>query len=62
MKLKTDFENSFSVENLTKIFDEHISLSGGSGVDNLSIKAFELQKTEQLTIIHNKMIRICLKR
>ncbi len=57
MKLKTDFENSFSVENLTKIFDEHISLSGGSGVDNLSIKAFELQKTEQLTIIHNKMIK-----
>ncbi len=56
MSLKKDFESIFSEVNLTKGFDEYISLSGGSGVDNLSIKAFQSQKEDQIEIVSRKAL------
>ncbi len=56
MSLKKDFESIFSEVNLTKVFDEYISSSGGSGVDNLSIKAFQSQKEDQIEIVSRKAL------
>jgi RNA-directed DNA polymerase len=48
MTVIEEFEQHFSVDNLKKIFTEHIIYSGATGIDNLDQYAFRRQADEQV--------------
>ncbi|ENJ1572341.1 reverse transcriptase domain-containing protein [Vibrio parahaemolyticus] len=54
--IKQQFESYFSTDNLSRIFQESIVYSGGTGIDNINQYAFRKQQDEQIEIISRKMI------
>jgi hypothetical protein len=53
--IKTQFDECFSEENLTRIFQEIIVYSGGTGIDNINQYTFRNQQEEQIKILSRKM-------
>ncbi len=53
--IRGQFDRHFSEENLTRIFQEVIIHSGGSGIDNINQYAFRKQQKEQIKILSRKM-------
>jgi len=53
--IKTQFDEHFSEENLTRIFQEIIVYSGGTGIDNINQYTFRNQQDEQIKILSRKM-------
>lgn len=53
--IKTQFDEYFSEENLTRIFQEIIVYSGGTGIDNINQYTFGNQQEEQIKILSRKM-------
>jgi retron-type reverse transcriptase len=56
MTVIEEFEQHFSVDNLKKIFTEHIIYSGATGIDNLDQYAFRRQADEQVEILSRKAL------
>lgn len=56
MSVRKKFDKYFTEENLTQIFNEKVSLSGATGLDNLTPGAFLPQIEEQCEILSRKAI------
>lgn len=54
--IREQYNEIFSVENLSKIFQEKIIYSGGTGIDNISPKTFQEQQDKQINILSRKML------
>ncbi|MUK26060.1 RNA-directed DNA polymerase [Aliivibrio fischeri] len=54
--IRQQFDSHFSKENLSRIFQENIVYSGGTGIDNINQYTFRSQLDEQIEIISRKMI------
>ncbi|WP_328186064.1 reverse transcriptase domain-containing protein [Marinobacter sp. OP 3.4] len=54
--IKKDFENSFSKENLLLIYNEEISGSRSTGVDNISTKTFETDLENNIIAARNRVL------
>jgi len=54
--IRKQFDSHFSAENLSRIFQENIVYSGGTGIDNINQYTFRSQQNEQIEIISRKMI------
>lgn len=53
--IRKQFDDYFSEENLTRIFQEVIIYSGGTGIDNINQYTFRSQQKEQIEILSRKM-------
>lgn len=53
--IRAQFDEHFSEENLTRIFQEIIVYSGGTGIDNINQYTFRNQQEEQIKILSRKM-------
>ncbi|WBA18630.1 reverse transcriptase/maturase family protein [Salinivibrio kushneri] len=53
--IREQFDEHFSKENLTRVFQDIIIYSGGTGIDNINQYTFRNQQKEQIEIISRKM-------
>ncbi|HCG5962639.1 TPA: RNA-dependent DNA polymerase [Vibrio parahaemolyticus] len=53
--IRVQFDEHFSEENLTRIFQDVIIYSGGTGIDNINQYTFRNQQKEQISILSRKM-------
>ncbi len=53
--IRDQFDTHFSEENLTRIFQDVIIYSGGTGIDNINQYTFRNQQKEQIEILSRKM-------
>lgn len=56
LTVKEEFKKHFSESNLERIFSDHVSLSGATGIDNLNQYAFKAVLKEQVSVISRKAI------
>ncbi|MGL5218335.1 MAG: reverse transcriptase domain-containing protein [Plesiomonas shigelloides] len=54
--IRTQFEQTFSPENLRRIYDEKIIYSGGTGIDNITHNLFKGDIDAQLEILSRKIL------
>ncbi len=54
--IKKQYRDHFSEQNLNRIFEEIISFSGGTGIDNINQYAFRAQLGKQIPILSRKML------
>ncbi|WP_449284586.1 reverse transcriptase domain-containing protein [Marinobacter sp. PE14] len=54
--IASEFQKTFSEDNLKKIYDSAIAQKKSSGVDNISIKVFEKNLGENIEIINKKVL------
>ncbi|MCE9884390.1 reverse transcriptase domain-containing protein [Obesumbacterium proteus] len=56
MSVWSEFEKAFSIENLTRIYEENVRLSPATGIDNMTHEKFIYSRDEHINIINRKVM------
>ncbi|MFA1569027.1 RNA-dependent DNA polymerase [Vibrio tasmaniensis 1F-187] len=56
MKVITEFNRTFSLDNLNNLYQQHIATSYATGIDNMNHQVFREMKDEQISIIERKVL------